>query len=214
MRLLAALPAAVLILSACGECGEAPPTSAPQSSGQTVSGGGGGGGGGGVIPLNPRKKKGEDFAPSAPQPSAVAAAGDVKGAAQKPSSAAAAPERPAAVTDVLPADFDKTVLKSELPVLVLYGTASCRPCAQVEFQLGGLASQYAGKVAFARLDLTAPGAYELLPSGLRRLPLPAFAFYRDGSPLNIRQGLPVAPDASAHLKKWLKTVIDGRDVRL
>lgn len=217
MKIAAGLLALVLSFSACGECGEAPQSAPQEGSGQTVSGGSTGGGGGDTaIPLNPRKKTDDPLAPPKQEPAAIKAAGDVRGVAQ---AAAAAPKagetrKLAAVSDVLPSEFDRVVLKSKTPVLVVYVTSSCRPCAQVEFQLGTLASDYAGKVAFARLDLNQSGAYELLPAGLRRLPLPAFAFYQDGSPLNIRQGMPVAGDASTHLKNWLKRVIDGRDVRL
>ncbi len=220
----AALSAVILAFAAasfsgCGECGEAPPTRAPEGNAQTVSGTSPGGSSGEAIPLPGRN---ETFAKPKAETGAITAASDVKG--RTPAGAHAAststvagtldPKKLAAVTDVGPADFDKEVLKSKVPVLVLYGTASCRPCAQVEFQLGTLASDYAGKVKFTRIDIGTSEAHQLLPPGLRRLPLPAFAFYQDGSPLNIRQGLPVAAEASSRLKKWLKTVIDGRDVRL
>lgn len=232
MRLAAALLALVLCFSACeGGCGEAPADSGSSSgSGQTVSGNSGGGGGGdSAIPLTggrrqAGKKEGDDNPLAAPKPETapIRAAGDVE---KSRPSASGAPDAPAgsgpgavtalaAVRDVTPADFEAAVLKSKEPVLVLYLTSSCRPCAHVEFALGVMAKDYAGKVAFARMDLNREGATLLLPPGLRRLPLPAMAFYQGGSPLNIRQGIPVPTDSSSQLRGWLKRVADGRDVRL
>ncbi len=206
MRITAALLGLVLCFSACeGGCGEAPATTAPESGGQTVSGTTGGGGRR-RDPLAPRQRGDQTLAPAKTE------AEGVKAAAPQPAPATAA--QATTLADLRPADFDRTVLKNTKPVLVLYVTPSCRPCSQVEFALSGLTPEYAGKVSFARVDLNQPGAFELLPAGLRRLPLPAFAFYQDGSPTNIRQGLPVAGDASTHLKNWLRRIIEGRDVRL
>ena len=217
MRRLAPILAVVVCISACGECGEAPPETSKQGEGQTVSGGStGGGGGGDPTPLNTGgKKKDETFAPpKSESPTAAVGEAQQKVAPANPAAKPADPKQLMGVPSVSAADFDKQVLKSKLPVLVVFGTESCKACSQVEFQLSTLAQENATKVAFARVDLNAAGTMALLPAGLRRLPLPAFAFYQDGSPLNIRQGLPVASDASTHLKNWLKRVIDGRDVRL
>ncbi|MDX6768968.1 MAG: thioredoxin family protein [Elusimicrobiota bacterium] len=211
MRVTAALLGLVLCFSACeGGCGEAAPAAAPESSGQTVSGNtGGGSSSGSEIPLNPRGE--QTFAPAKAETDATRAAAPPAAPAPAPAAASGQATTLAALN---PADFDRAVIKSAKPVLVLFVTSSCRPCAQVEFALSGLAPDYAAKVSFARVDLNQAGAMELLPAGLRRLPLPAFAFYQDGTPLNVRQGLPVAGDASTHLKNWLKRVIEGRDVRL
>jgi thiol-disulfide isomerase/thioredoxin len=231
MRIAAALLLLVLSFSACeGGCGEAPKEAGSgQGSGQTVSGGSTGGGGGDAIPLTggARRKAAGDNPLEAPKPEtqAIRAAADVQnprvqgqpGVTGTAGPAAATPGQPAqlsAVQEVLPADFDRIVLRGEKPVLLVYGTSSCRPCSSVEFQLGRLAKDYDGKVVFARMDLNKPGAYELMAPGLRRLPLPAFVFYQGGSPLNIRQGLPVPHDSSSLLGQWLRRVVDGRDVRL
>jgi thioredoxin 1 len=230
MRIAAALLLLVLSFSACeGGCGEAPKESgSAQGSGQTVSGGSTGGGGGDAIPLRGGQRP-NNAAPDnpleAPKPetSAIRAAADVQnprvqnqpGVSGTAGAAPAQPAQLAAVQEVLPADFERLVLRGEKPVLLVYGTSSCRPCSSVEFQLGRLAKDYEGKVVFARMDLNKPGAYELLAPGLRRLPLPSFAFYQGGSPLNIRQGpLPVPHDSSSLLSQWLRRVVDGRDVRL
>lgn len=231
MKVAAALLVIVLCFSACeGGCGEAPKESGSgQGSGQTVSGGSSGGGGGDAIPMTGaprRREKGADENPlAAPKPenAPIKAAADVAGARVQNQgvSGTASPAAPAdgrvvsaAVLDVSPADFDRLVVKNAKPVLMLYLTSSCRPCTKVEFELASMAQAYEGKVVFARMDLNQTGATTLLPPGLRRLPLPALAFYQDGSPLNIRQNIPVPPDSSSLLKNWLKRVVDGRDVRL
>lgn len=111
-----------------------------------------------------------------------------------------------AVKTVLPNQFQKEVLRSPVPVLVLYEGAACDACKAVQAALSELAPLYAGKVAFARVD----AARASLPKGLSAKPLPAFAFYQGGYPLNVRQGAPRSPA----VKDWLRKVIDGRDVRL
>lgn len=233
MRIAAALLLLVLSFSACeGGCGETPKESgSSQGSGQTVSGGSTGGGGGDPTPLGrdrnkaaPNKNNNPLEAPQ-PETQAIRAAADVQnprvqgqpgvnGTAGPASAAAPQPGQLAAVQEVLPADFERLVVKSPKPLLLVYGTSSCRPCSSVEFQLGRLAKDFDGKVVFARMDLNKPGAYELMAPGLRRLPLPAFVFYQGGSPLNIRQGLPVPHDSSSLLGQWLRRVVEGRDVRL
>lgn len=228
--LVAGLLGLVLSFSACeGGCGESPSSGgSSDSNGQTVSGntGGGGGGGDAAIPLGGARKRGEGDNPLAPpkaETQAISAAREAPGArVQAPAGTNTGPasvttpqvDKLAAVQEVMPGDFERIVLRNPKPVLVLYLTSSCRPCAQVEFAMGKLAKDYDGKVSLTRMDLNRPGAYELLPAGLRRLPLPALAFYQDGSPLNIRQNIPVPPDSSSQLSAWLRRVIDGRDVRL
>lgn len=231
MKAAAALLVVVLSFSACeGGCGEAPKDSgAAQGSGQTVSGGSTGGGGGDAIPLTGgqrRQQKADENPLAAPKPETapIKAAADVAGArvpnagvsgtAAPAASATAGRVVSAAVMDVSPGDFERLVVRNPKPVLMVYVTSSCRPCSKVEFELASMAQNYEGKVVFGRMDLNQSGATTLLPPGLRRLPLPALAFYQDGSPLNIRQNIPVPSDSSSLLKDWLKRVVDGRDVRL
>lgn len=220
MRNIALGVLAILLgLSACeGGCGDPAPQQAPSSEGgQTTSGGSSGGGGSATIPLTPRdKKRDTTLAQATPgsgtEPDSVSAKPP---ATPKGPAEAKAPEvkKLPGVVEAVPADFGAKVLKNASPVLVVFVTPTCKACASVEFALSSLAAEYP-KTAFVKLDLTRPGGYELLPTGLRRLPLPAFAFYQDGMPSSIRQGLPVPADSSSRLKAWLKKVIEGRDARL
>jgi len=49
--------------------------------------------------------------------------------------------------------FEKQVLESELPVLVDFWAPWCRPCLMAAPVLEELATEYAGKITFAKLDV-------------------------------------------------------------
>jgi thioredoxin 1 len=51
------------------------------------------------------------------------------------------------------ADFDKEILKSELPVVVEFGAVWCQPCKQLEPVLAKLGQEWAGKTRIAKVDV-------------------------------------------------------------
>jgi thioredoxin 1 len=64
-------------------------------------------------------------------------------------SPAAAPAHPVEVTDQ---DFERSVLRSPLPVVVDFWAAWCPPCRAIAPAIEQLAGEYAGRVTFAKLN--------------------------------------------------------------
>src|SRR3972149_10782373 len=58
-----------------------------------------------------------------------------------------------AITDLSTSDFDNSVLKSTLPVLVDFFATWCGPCKLAEPVLETLSADYQGKVAFFKIDV-------------------------------------------------------------
>ncbi len=73
------------------------------------------------------------------------------------------------VIHVTDADFDSTVLKSELPILVDFWAAWCGPCRAIAPMIDELAAEYDGKLVVAKMNVdenpATPGKY-----GIRAIP--------------------------------------------
>jgi len=63
-----------------------------------------------------------------------------------------------AVKTVTDDDFDAEVLASDVPVLVDFGATWCGPCRALEPIVGAIASEHAGRLKVASIDIDdAPG---------------------------------------------------------
>ena len=78
-------------------------------------------------------------------------------------------------------DFDKTVLQSELPVLVDFWATWCGPCRMVAPVVEELAKEYDGQITFAKLDV------DQNPKTASRysvMSIPTLIIFKDGEPVS------------------------------
>ena len=108
-------------------------------------------------------------------------------------------EEPIHVTD---AAFDKTVLKSPIPVIVDFWAPWCAPCKMVAPILDKLAKEYAGKLIVAKVN-TDENPERAMKYGVQGIPTMLF----------IAHGKIVHPQVGAMMEGKLRgTVADFLDV--
>jgi len=73
------------------------------------------------------------------------------------------------IIEMTDASFDQEVLKSETPVLVDFWAAWCGPCRAIAPIVDELASEYAGKVKVAKMDVDRNNATPMR-YGVRSIP--------------------------------------------
>jgi len=106
-----------------------------------------------------------------------------------------------AITEITDATFEKTALKSPLPVLVDFWATWCNPCKALAPLLEEMSKQYEGRVQFLKLNtednLVTPTKYGILG-------LPTLLFLKDGKEVGRISGNP--PTIRVELKQQLEVV--------
>jgi thioredoxin 1 len=98
------------------------------------------------------------------------------------------------------ADFENTVLKASLPVLVDFWAPWCGPCRMVSPIIEELSKEYAGKVVFAKVNTdenpATPTQYDIMS-------IPSLLLFKDGKLVDRAVGMRPKPA----LKQWLDNVL-------
>ncbi|SIT80952.1 thioredoxin [Pontibaca methylaminivorans] len=102
-----------------------------------------------------------------------------------------------AVTDET---FDAEVKNADIPVVVDFWAEWCGPCKQIGPALEELASEYAGRIKIAKVDVDS-NAGVAAQLGVRGIP--ALFIFRDGEVISNRAG--AAPKAA--LQSWIDEAI-------
>ncbi len=85
-------------------------------------------------------------------------------------------------------NFEETVLKSEIPVVVDFWAQWCTPCKMVEPVLHEIASEYDGKLAIGRLNVDEHGE---LASQYSIVSIPSLLLFKNGE--EVTQHIGAAP---------------------
>ena len=102
------------------------------------------------------------------------------------------------VTEVTDQEFETSVIKSDLPVLVDFWAPWCGPCRAISPIVEELAGEYQGKVEFAKLN-TDDNQRTAMKYGI--MAIPTLVLFRGGNE--------VARVTGVQSKQNLKKAIDG-----
>ena len=108
------------------------------------------------------------------------------------------------VAEITGQDFDKEVLKSDLPVFACFTTPQCGSCFALCLVVEDLAMEYEGRMKFVRIDIEKEHE---LAAEYHILPLPAVVLFRDAKPVEKVLGFRY----KGPLRNLLNTLIAGHE---
>ncbi len=94
---------------------------------------------------------------------------------------------PVAVTD---AEFEKVVLKSQIPVLVDFWAVWCGPCRMIAPYVEELAKEYGGRALIVKMDTD---ANPQTPMKYGIMGIPTLIVFKDGKEVGRQVGVPRQP---------------------
>ena len=104
------------------------------------------------------------------------------------------------VTELTRRNFDRVVLKSDIPVFACFSTSSCGSCFALCLVVADLAEEYSGRVKFVMINVEKEPQ---LAARYNILPLPAVLLFHHGKPVKEMGGF----QYKAHIRKMLDKVI-------
>jgi len=106
--------------------------------------------------------------------------------------------KPIAVDD---GNFEQSVLQAKLPVLVDFWAEWCGPCRMVAPVVEELATEYDGKISFAKVDVD---QNPKIASQYGIMSIPTLILFKDGKPVSNMVGF----RPKAELKRGLDAVLE------
>lgn len=111
------------------------------------------------------------------------------------------------VTELALRDFDRVVLKSDIPVFVCFSTSPCGSCVALCIVVADLAEEYSERVKFVKIDV---GTEPELVDRYNIRALPAVLLFHHGRPVEGMVGF----RSKANMRKALDTLVARNEYSL